>query len=94
MEFKIIKEEEYKKFWENHPLKTFLSSIEIGKLRHKSGWKVHYVGVLEKKKIVAATMMVSRKKKFGKEEFYAPRGFLLDFRNQELLGFFTVNVKK
>ncbi len=94
MEFKIIKEEEYKKFWENHPLKTFLSSIEIGKLRHKSGWKVHYVGVLEKKKIVAATMMVSRKKKFGKEEFYAPRGFLLDFRNQELLGFFTENVKK
>lgn len=94
MKFTILKEEEYVKFWGNHPLKTFLSSIEIGKLRENNGWKVHYVGVLKKKEVVAAAMLVSRKKKFGKEEFYAPRGFLIDFTNKELLDFFTENVKK
>ena len=33
MEFVELTEKEYRKFWENHPLKTFLSAPEISKLR-------------------------------------------------------------
>ena len=35
MKFQEITEKEYRKFWENHPLKTFLSAPEISKLREK-----------------------------------------------------------
>ena len=58
MNFQEITEKEYKDFWENHPLKTFLSAPEISKLREKSGWQTDYVGVKKEKQLVAATMLL------------------------------------
>lgn len=94
MKFQEIDEKEYKKFWENHPLKTFLSAPEISKLRKKSNWETYYVGVKKDNKLIAATMLLSHKRHFGKNEFYSPRGYLLDFNNQELVNFFTKALKK
>ena len=94
MKFQEITEKEYQKFWENHPLKTFLSAPEISKLREKSGWITYFVGVKENKKIIAATMLLAHKRHFGKYEFYSPRGYLMDFKNKELLTFFTSELKQ
>ena len=94
MKFQEITEKEYHDFWENHPLKTFLSSIEISKLREKSGWLTYYVGVKENNKLIAATMLLAHKRHFNKYEFYSPRGYLLDFNNEELVSFFTRELKK
>lgn len=94
MNFQEITEKEYRTFWENHPLKTFLSSPEISKLREKQGWNTYFVGVKKDKKLIAATMLLSHKRHFGKYEFYSPRGYLLDFKNKELLDFFTNEIKK
>lgn len=93
MEFVEIKEKEYEKFWENHPLKTFLSSPDIGKLREKSNWTVDYVALKEDNKILGAAMLVSIKRRFGKKEFYSPRGFLIDFNDYELVDIFVKQVK-
>ena len=41
MEFIELTEIEYEEYWKNHPLKTFLSAKEIGKLREKHNWKVN-----------------------------------------------------
>ncbi len=94
MEFVELTEKEYRKFWENHPLKTFLSAPEISKLREKSYWKTYFVGVKENKKVLAATMLFSHARHFSKNEFYSPRGFLIDFKNKELLNFFVTNLRK
>lgn len=94
MEFLILTEEEYYKYWKTHPLKTFLSTIEIGKLREKRNWKVHYVGVKENNKLNGAAMLVSKKKKLNVYEFYSPRGFLIDYNNKKLLNFFTSELIK
>ena len=94
MDFQEITEKEYREFWEEHPLKTFLSSPEISKLREKQGWDTVFVGVKEKKKLIAATMLLSHKRHFGKKEFYSPRGYLLDFKKKELVEFFTNELKK
>ena len=94
MKFQEITEKEYQKFWENHPLKTFLSAPEISKLREKSGWITYFVGVKENKKIIAASMLLAHKRHFGKYEFYSPRGYLMDFKNKELLTFFTIELKQ
>ena len=83
MKFQEITEKEYRKFWENHPLKTFLSAPEISKLREKSGWITYFVGVKKEKNIVAATMLLAHKRHFGKYEFYSPRGYLLDFKDED-----------
>jgi serine/alanine adding enzyme len=84
MKFVELTEKEYEKYWENHPLKTFLSSPKIAKLREKNNWKSYFVGVKEDKEIIAAAMLLSHKRKFNVNEFYSPRGFLLDFKNEEL----------
>ena len=94
MKFQEITEEEYRKYWEKHPLKTFLSAPEISKLRKEQGWETNYVGVKEKDKLIAATMLLSHKRHFNKYEFYSPRGYLLDFKNKDLVTFFTTELKK
>lgn len=76
-----------------NPLKPFLSSPEIGKLRKKNGWNVVYLGLKENNNLVAATLLVSQKRHFNRLEFYAPRGFLLDFNDENILSIFTKNIK-
>lgn len=93
MKFQEITEKEYRNFWENHPLKTFLSAPEISKLREKSGWETLYVGIKKDKKLVAASMILGHKRHFNKYEFYSPRGFLMDFKDTELVTFFTNELK-
>lgn len=92
MQFIEITEEKYRAFWENHPLKTFLSAPEIGSLRKSNGWDVYFVGVEDKKKLIAAAMLVSHKRHFGKYEFYSPRGVLVNFEDKELLEYFLKQI--
>ncbi|MBR4618995.1 MAG: peptidoglycan bridge formation glycyltransferase FemA/FemB family protein [Bacilli bacterium] len=94
MEFCILKEDEFRNFLNTSEQKTFLQTPEIGKLREKSGWTVHYLGVKKDKKTIAAAMFVSITRHFGYKEFYSPRGLLVDYHNKELLSFFTENIKK
>lgn len=39
-------------------------------------------------------MLLAHKRHFGKYEFYSPRGYLMDFKNKELLTFFTKELKQ
>lgn len=94
MEFFELPEQEYQNFWNNHPLKTFLSSVEIGKLREKRNWQVNYVGIKENNILYGAAMLLSKRKHLNSYEFYSPRGFLIDYNNQELLNFFTNEIIK
>ena len=94
MEFTTLTENEFRKFLDHHPLKTFMQTPEIGKLRAKYNWEHAFVGVKENHKVVAATMLLSRPEFKGYLEFYAPRGLLLDYHNKKLLKFFTDHLKK
>ena len=94
MNFVQLTEKQYQKYWENHPLKTFLSAIEIAKLRKTNNWNVDYVGVKQDNNLIAATMLLSHKRHFNRYEFYSPRGFLLDYNNRQLLEFFTKEIFK
>lgn len=94
MEFVELTEKEYRIFWNNHEQKSFLSSPEIGKLRKHNGWNVYYVGIKEKKKMIGAAMLTAHLRKFGKYEFYSPRGILVDYQNKKHLTFFLQNLRK
>ena len=94
MEFVQIKEDEYRKFWESHPLKTFLTSPKIAKLREKSGWKTYFVGLKDENKLIAATILLSHKRHFNKYEFYALRGLLVDYKDKEVFKLFLEEIKK
>lgn len=93
MNFCKLTEVEYISFLDKHPQKTFLSTPNIGKLRNKHNWNYEFVGVKENNKVIAATMLLSKKTFLGKKEFFAIRGFLIDYDNYNLLSFFTKELK-
>ena len=94
MEFKIITEKEFKAFAEIHDQESFMQTVELGNLKKELGNKVHYLGVIKNKKIIAATLLLEENSVLKKKTFYAPRGFLIDYNDMELLTFFTNNIKK
>lgn len=94
MEFVTLTNEEFKEFSKNHEYTSFFQTIAWGKSKENIGWKMYLVGVKEKNKILAATMILEKNLIKKIRIFYSPRGFLIDYRNQELLNFFIDNIKK
>ena len=94
MKFVELTEKEFKKFAENHEQGSFFQTVELANLRKTYGSKIHYLGVKDKKEIKAASMLSETKTLFGKSTFYAPRGFLIDYHDYDLLEFFVLELKK
>lgn len=92
MKFVMLTEEEFNNFSRNYKDKCYLQSTNVAELRKKQGWKIHYVGIKEDNNIVAASLLLSKKRHI-KNEFYAIRGPLVDFKNNKLLTFFINNIK-
>ena len=93
MKFVKLDEQQFRFFLDQHPQRTFLQTPEIGLLRQKNNWDIHYLGVENDGVIVAASMFLSKKNFLGKKEFYAPRGFLIDYNDPKLLAFYTQEIK-
>ena len=79
-----ISEEEYDQFINTQESNNFLNSIYAGKKLTIDGWHVEYVGLKEENNVVGAALLISRNIKVG-NYFYAPRGFVIDFKNEELV---------
>ena len=100
MNFVTIDPEEFRKFAENSPYKSFTQTPEIAKLREENGWTAYYFGVeserpsSEDRKLIAAAMLVAKPTFLGKSTYYCPGGPLLDFEDTELTNFFFKNLKK
>ncbi len=93
MEFGELTAKEYDEYLRNYPNKCFLQTSNIATLREQWGWKKHFVGMKQQGKLVAATMMLSKKHGFH-DEFYALRGPIIDFNNLELLTAFIQKLKE
>ncbi len=94
---KLIKlsKEEFKEFADKHEQITFHQTEEWANLKKENGWEAHYVGLKDDKKIVAGALILSKTLPIIKKKmFYSPRGFLLDYKNKELLKTFTEEIKK
>ena len=80
MIFTEITESEYREFWEGYDNRCFLSAPEISHLRNDA--KVFFLGVKSSSessaKLLAAVMVRCTLRHFGKYDYYAPRGMLVD----------------
>lgn len=94
MKFIELTEEEFSIYTNNHSMTSFHQTVEWGKLKEKNGWKYYIVGVKENDKIIAASLILEKNLFLNYNLAYAPRGFLIDYDNVELLTFFTNNLKK
>ena len=86
---------EFNEYASKHPFNMFFQSSYWGEFKSISGWKHFMVGIKNDGKIEAATLILGKKIPiFNRYIYYAPRGFLIDYNNTELLKKFTLEVKK
>lgn len=94
MELVKLTEEEFSGFAKNHEQATFLQTLSWAKLKEKNGWNWELLGFKQENKIICGTMVLSKTVILGKKMFYAPRGFLIDYKNMEILDEFFIKIKK
>ena len=94
MKFTELTSEEFEYFAKNHEQASFYQTLNWGNLKRENGWASHLVGVKKDDNIIAASLILSKDIKFGKKMFYAPRGFLIDYNDYDLLKFFTTKIKE
>lgn len=94
MKLITLNEEEFDKFALNHEQYSFYQKTNWGHLKQLNGWKMHLVGYKKKNEIIAGTMILEKNTPIKKKMFYAPRGFLIDYKDKELLKKFTEDIKK
>ena len=94
MKFEILSIEEFNEFVKSHVLDNFLQSPLMDDVTKLKNQQVYYVGIKNNKKIICACRLISIPSRFGKNYFYCPRGFIIDFNDIKLLNFFTNELKK
>ena len=95
MELRELTKREFDGYALNHPLGSFQQTSSWGRFMEGDKFHAYYVGGFIKERLVGASLLLSYERKKDKERlFYAPRGFLIDYKNEELLKEFTEEVKK
>lgn len=94
MELVSLSNKEFEEFSSNHNQATFLQTINWANLKKENGWKHELLGFKDKKKVIAATMLLSKQTPVKKKMFYAPRGFLIDYHDKKLLEEFTLKIRE
>ncbi len=88
-----INENIFSEYAAKHTLKNFFQTKEYGQFMKYSDFSVMYIGAYENGVIVAASLILYKTLSAGIKYGYAPRGFLIDYYNKELLERFTKEVK-
>ena len=89
-----LQPEEFNKFIEKFPYKNFYQTTEYGILMDRHQFNDYYLGLIdEADNIVAATLILVNKVFIGYKWGYCPRGFLIDYTNEELVKTFTEELK-
>jgi len=94
MTFVELTEKEFMDNVANLEHANFHQTVAWAELKKFNGWDSLYVGIKEKSKIIGASLILIKKLAFGMYMGYAPRGFLIDFKDKKILDYFTKEVKK
>lgn len=87
--------EEFNEFSKNSEQGLFFQSSYWGELKKGTGWIPHIVGIKDGYNIKGATLLLAKKiPVFHKYIFYAPRGYLLNYKDPEFLKNFTKKIVK
>lgn len=85
-----ISSQEFDKFAINHPLANYYQSSYYANLMSKFGYEIKYVGYKNRHgELKASTLLLIKKIKHIFKYAYAPKGFLIDYKDEKLLKDFT-----
>jgi len=77
---------DFDKFASTHPLRNYCQSSSYAKFMAEQGFAFEYIGYSDDtNNLVAASLMLYKKIGMGHKFAYAPKGFLIDYYNKDLL---------
>ena len=86
---------QFDEFAANHPLRNYCQSSAYAKFMGEQGFSYDYIGYEDDShNLVAASLILYKKIGMFKKYAYAPKGFLVDYYNVELLKSFVGEVIK
>ncbi len=89
-----IDEESFEKLALKSEQITFHQTKEWADLKSFNGWKHFYISLEDNKKSLGCALLLAKKiPVLDKYMFYSPRGFLIDYKNKEILAEFTRQLK-
>ena len=94
MKMEELESNEYEKYISKNKYTTFYQKEYWGKLKKDGGWNYKLVGMKKNNKIVGATLLLFKNLPLGLKLFYSPRGFLIDYNDEELLKEFVLEIKE
>ena len=95
MKFVLLTDEEFMEFVNTRPEKNFFQTTMMKEKLECDNLKVYLVGVKKGRKVVAASLISETTHTFmNKRTYEAYKGFILDYHDEELVKFFTDEVKK
>lgn len=94
MNFRLLSENEFDEYSQNHPLTSFHQSSNWAKVKASNGWNYEFVGIEDENGLCGAALLLSKTMARVFKMYYSPRGFLLDYQNKKLVKEFTAAVKE
>ena len=90
-----ITSNEFDRYAINHSLGNFRQSSNYATLMAKYGYERKYIAYFNKHDdILGAAMILIKKIKYVFKYAYVPQGFLIDYKNKQLVKDFTTEIKK
>ncbi len=84
---------EFNEFTNYLEICPFEQSIYWANFKSGENWHPYFLGLEDKNKLLGATLLLaSENKSIKKRFFYAPQGFLIDYKNYDLLEVFTKEI--
>ena len=93
MKIQEIDKDTFDAFAKKHMLRNFYQSKEYGEMMRKSEYSIMYIGGYKDEKLVAASLIMYKNIAPSIKYGYAPRGFLINYYDTELLKEFSKKVK-
>lgn len=94
MMLRELTREEFASFAKNYKDYSLYQTSEYAALMNRQYFETIFVGMIDDNNIMLAVAMILVQRLKGFKYAYAPRGFLLDYNNFELLERFTHDIKK
>ena len=86
--------EKFDEFASNHPLRNYAQSSAYAKFMGEQGYHYDYIGYEDNGTLLAASLILYKKIGGLQKYAYAPKGFLIDYYNLEILNSFTKEIIK
>lgn len=95
MQIVQLTKEEFDQFASTHQNHNFYQTSQYGVLMSRHGFEDIYIGLLNADNILVGASLILTQKKLGRfKSGYAPRGFLIDFNDFNLVTIFTKLIRQ